>query len=67
MPHFGHSSSLPKIPFGVNDLAEGMGFEPMEPFRAQHISSVLLSTTQPPFHWFAITLVTATIYLFAHL
>lgn len=28
--------------------AEREGFEPSGPFRAQHISSVLLSTTQPP-------------------
>src|SRR3990167_672983 len=30
--------------------AEARGFEPLEPFRAQHISSVLLSTAQPRLH-----------------
>ena len=39
-------SSTPPTPC----KAEGVGFEPTEPFRAQHISSVLLSAAQPPFH-----------------
>gem|GEM_PF-5240623 len=30
-------------------LAEGEGFEPSEPVKAQHLSRVLLSATQPPF------------------
>jgi hypothetical protein len=30
-------------------MAEEVGFEPTDPFRGQHISSVLLSTTQPLF------------------
>src|SRR5690348_3415238 len=31
-------------------LAEAAGFEPADPFRGQHISSVLLSTTEPRLH-----------------
>lgn len=34
-----------------------MGFEPTDPFRGQHISSVLLSTTQPLFQNFIIRLI----------
>jgi hypothetical protein len=30
--------------------AERVGFEPTDPLRSQHISSVLLSATQPPLH-----------------
>src|SRR3989344_5732137 len=35
-------------PRGASILAEGEGFEPSEPFRVQHISSVLHSTALPP-------------------
>lgn len=33
---------------GVATLADRVGFEPTDPFRGQHISSVLLSATQAP-------------------
>ena len=41
---FSRSATSPRI------FSEGQGFEPWDPLRSQHISSVLLSTTQPPFH-----------------
>ena len=36
--------------------AEGVGFEPTEPVKAQHLSRVLLSAAQPSFHCYFFSL-----------
>ena len=48
---FVHSDSLAPFKSQMAINAERVGFEPTDPFRDQHLSRVLLSTTQPPLQY----------------